>query len=65
MCIRDRLRNAQFCFRAENGNIEFTDAGKKLQLDMGLQTKILNKQRIEGLEADSMMSEMLANLENL
>lgn len=61
----DGLRNAQFCFRAENGNIEFTDAGKKLQFNMGLQTKILNKQRIEGLEADSMMSEMLANLENL
>jgi len=61
----DRLKKAQLCFRTDSGGIEFTDAGKKLQFDMGLQTKILNKRRIEGLEADSMMNEMLANLENL
>ncbi len=59
------LQKAALCFRTNSGDIEFTDAGKKLQFDMGLQTKILNKRRIEGLEADSMMNEMLANLENL
>ena len=59
------LHKAQLCFRTDSGDIEFTEEGKKLQFDMGLQTKILNKRRIEGLEADSMMSEMLANLENL
>ena len=61
----DGLQKAQLCFRTDSGDIEFTEEGKKLQFDMGLQTKILNKRRIEGLEADSMMSEMLANLENL
>ena len=61
----DGLQKAQLCFRTDSGIIEFTDAGKKLQFEMGLQTKILNKRRIEGLEADSIMSEMLANLENL
>ena len=59
------LKAAQLCYRTDNGDIEFTDLGKKLQFEMGLQTKVLNKQRIEGLEADSVMSEMLANLENL
>lgn len=59
------LQKAQLCYRTDSGDIEFTDAGKKLQFDMGLQTKILNKRRIEGLEADSIVSEMLANLENL
>ncbi len=61
----DGLQKAELCFRTEKGDIELTKAGKKLQFDMGLQTKILNKTRIEGLEADSMMTEMLANLENL
>ena len=59
------LQNAQLCFRTRTGSIEFTDAGKKLQFEMGLQTKILNKRRVEGSEADSMMTEMLANLEKL
>ena len=59
------LQKAQLCFRTDSGDIEFTDSGKKLQFDMGLQTKVLNKRRIAGAEAESMMTEMLANLENL
>ena len=59
------LQKADLCFRTETGEIEFTNLGKKLQFDMGLQTKILNKRKVEGSEADSMMIEMLANLEDL
>ena len=59
------LQKADLCFRTETGEIEFTNLGKKLQFDMGLQTKILNKRKVEGSEADSMMTEMLANLEDL
>ncbi len=59
------LEESKLCFLNENEGIELTDEGKRLQFEMGLQTKILNRRRIEGLEADTMMTEMLTNLESL
>ena len=59
------LEESKLCFLNENEGIELTDEGKRLQFQMGLQTKILNRRRIEGLEADTMMTEMLTNLESL
>ena len=61
----ERLKKANLCIRTEAGIIEFTDGGKKLQYEMGLQTKIINRRRIEGQAAETMMTEMLSNLENL
>jgi hypothetical protein len=61
----ERLKKANLCIRTETGGIDFTDGGKKLQYEMGLQTKIINRRRIEGQAAETMMTEMLANLENL
>ena len=59
------LKDSNLCFSNENGQVELTEEGKRLQFSMGFQTKILNKRRIEGLEADTIMTEMLANLETL
>ena len=59
------LKDNNLCFLNDNGGVELTEKGRKLQFEMGLQTKILNRRRIEGLEADAIMTEMLTNLENL
>lgn len=61
----ESLKESNLCSINDNGVVELTDQGKRLQFAMGLQTKILNRRRIEGLEADTIMTEMLANLENL
>ena len=61
----ERLKESNLCSINDNRVVELTDEGKRLQFAMGLQTKILNRRRIEGLEADTIMTEMLANLENL
>ena len=61
----ERLNRANLCFRTKARVIDFTDGGMKLQYEMGLQTKILNRRRIEGQAAETMMTEMLSNLENL
>ena len=59
------LKKVDLCRVLDDSTIELTDKGKKLQFNMGLQTKILNRRRIEGHEADTMMTQMLANLETL
>ena len=59
------LKTVDLCRVLDDSTIELTDKGKKLQFNMGLQTKILNRRRIEGHEADTMMTQMLANLETL
>ena len=59
------LLQAKLCFVGGTGGVEFTEKGRKLQYEMGLQTGVLNKHKIQGEEADTVITEMLSNLENL
>ena len=60
-CIN--LRNYELCTVNENGIIELTDKGQKLQLKMGLQTRTLNKRKVEGEAANILVDSMLSELE--
>lgn len=59
------LKNHQLCSINEKGFVELTDKGLKLQFKMGLQTKTLNKRKIEGEAANLLVDSMLSELEAL
>jgi hypothetical protein len=56
---------AGLCEADENGRGKLTTEGQKFQIQMGLQTKVLNKVRVEGDAAESMVNDMLSQLEEL
>ena len=49
----------------KNGNIILTDKGQELQFKMGLQTRTLNKRKVEGEAANVLVDSMLSELEEL
>jgi len=59
------LKNHELCAIGENGLIELTDKGQNLQLKMGLQTRTLNKRKVEGEAANVLVDAMLSELEAL
>ena len=59
----DMFVEAGLCEADENGRGKLTTEGQKFQVEMGLQTKVLNKVRVEGDAADSMVNDMLSQLE--
>jgi signal transduction protein with GAF and PtsI domain len=59
------LKHLSFCEIKENGRVELTNLGNKLQYTMGLQTKVLNKRRVEGEDADLLVNDMLSELEGM
>ena len=60
-----KLGNHKLCSIGENGMLELTDEGRNLQVRMGLQTKTLNKRKIEGEAANKLVDSMLSELEAL
>jgi hypothetical protein len=61
----DMFVEAGLCEADENGRGKLTTEGQKFQVEMGLQTKVLNKVRVEGDAAESMVNDMLSQLETL
>ena len=61
----EKLKNQELCFVTENGIVELTDKGQKLQFKMGIQTKTLNKRKVEGEAANILVDSMLSELEAL
>jgi hypothetical protein len=59
------LKNHELCAIGENGLMELTNKGQKLQLKMGLQTRTLNKRKVEGEAANVLVDSMLSELEAL
>ena len=59
------LKNQNLCNDDKNGNIILTDKGQELQFKMGLQTRTLNKQKVEGEAANLLVDSMLSELEAL
>ena len=59
------LRSQKLCTVGENGMMELTDKGQKLQFKMGLQTRTLNKRKVEGEAANILVDSMLSELEAL
>ncbi len=45
--------------------MELTEKGQELQIKMGLQTRILNKRKVEGEAANLLVDSMLSELEAL
>ena len=56
---------AGLCEVDDNDRGKLTTEGQKFQVEMGLQTKVLNKVRVEGDAAESMVNDMLSQLETL
>lgn len=63
--LASELLSNNLCVLSDNSNIKLTSEGESLQFKMGLQTKVLNKVKIEGADADALVSDMLAQLETL
>ena len=61
----DIFIEAGLCDVDEDGRARLTTEGQKFQVEMGMQTKVLNKVRVEGDAADSMVNDMLNQLEAL
>ena len=61
----NNLRTQELCIVNENGMIELTDKGQKLQFKMGLQTRTLNKRKVEGEAANILVDSMLSELEEI
>ena len=59
------LKNQNLCCVDKNGNMVLTDKGQKLQFKMGLQTRTLNKRKVEGEAANVLVDSMLSELEEL
>ena len=59
------LKNQNLCNVDKNGNIILTDKGQELQFKMGLQTRTLNKRKVEGEAANVLVDSMLSELEEL
>ena len=59
------LKNQNLCNDDKNGNIILTDKGQELQFKMGLQTRTLNKRKVEGEAANVLVDSMLSELEEL
>jgi len=55
------LIDLDLCILEEN-NISLTQKGRETQQKMGLQTRILQKLKVEGDAADSMVNDMLSKL---
>ena len=63
--LASELLSNNLCVLSDKSNIKLTSEGESLQFKMGLQTKVLNKVKIEGADADALVSDMLAQLETL
>ena len=59
------LKNQNLCNVDKNGNIVLTNKGQELQFKMGLQTRTLNKRKVEGEAANVLVDSMLSELEAL
>ena len=59
------LKNNDLCSVNKNGSMELTDKGQELQIKMGLQTRTLNKRKVEGEAANLLVDSMLSELEAL
>ena len=58
------LKSNELCSVNKNGNVELLKK-TKLQIKMGLQTRTLNKQKVEGEAANLLVDSMLSELEAL
>ena len=63
--LATELIKSNLCEVSSNSEVKLTSEGENLQFKMGLQTKVLNKIKIEGVEAEAMISDMLAKLESI
>ena len=59
------LKSNKLCSVNKNGSMELTEKGQELQIKMGLQTRILNKRKVEGEAANLLVDSMLSELEAL
>ena len=59
------LNSNELCSVNKNGSMELTDKGQELQIKMGLQTRTLNKRKVEGEAANLLVDSMLSELEAL
>ena len=59
------LKSNELCSVNKNGSMELTEKGQELQIKMGLQTRILNKRKVEGEAANLLVDSMLSELEAL
>ena len=59
------LKSNELCSVNKNGSMELTEKGQELQIKMGLQTKTLNKRKVEGEAANLLVDSMLSELEAL
>ena len=59
------LKSNELCSVNKNGNMELTEKGQELQIKMGLQTRTLNKRKVEGEAANLLVDSMLSELEAL
>ena len=59
------LNSNELCSVNKNGSMELTEKGQELQIKMGLQTRILNKRKVEGEAANLLVDSMLSELEAL
>ena len=59
------LKNNDLCSVNKNGSMELTEKGQELQIKMGLQTRTLNKRKVEGEAANLLVDSMLSELEAL
>ena len=59
------LKNNDLCFVNKNGSMELTEKGQELQIKMGLQTRTLNRRKVEGEAANLLVDSMLSELEAL
>ena len=59
------LKSNELCAVNKNGSMELTEKGQELQIKMGLQTRTLNKRKVEGEAANLLVDSMLSELEAL
>ena len=59
------LNSNELCSVNKNGSMELTEKGQELQIKMGLQTRTLNKRKVEGEAANLLVDTMLSELEAL
>ena len=59
------LNSNELCSVNKNGSMELTEKGQELQIKMGLQTRTLNRRKVEGEAANLLVDSMLSELETL
>ena len=59
------LNSNELCSVNKNGSMELTEKGQELQIKMGLQTRTLNRRKVEGEAANLLVDSMLSELEAL